>query len=265
MSQRRPIKRCSGSSNRSSLGECSAMNPQRVIKCPDRPREGERPSESGLSIRIQCHDRFPRQGDTAPLSTPRQPAIRTGRTHPDRGTNGTGSEREGGARARALHPQALGTESARPPGRYERVPRRRLNSGCCRCVWARANPRDFCHESRTERSGFTGTTFLERLILPRRCVLPWSYGLPELRSVILGSSDSGFCEWTRPSIRFRVVKSGPGLQLFGASPPRSLPSYLASQVRAPLLEPGFLKPLEGNRPTLRSISDAWFMGSVKSP
>jgi hypothetical protein len=71
-------------------------------------------------------------------------------------------------------------------------------------------------ETRAERAGFCGMNFLERVILPRRCVLGLVGGLPSLRSVTFGLSAPGApLEWRAPNVRFEGMKSGPGKELFG--------------------------------------------------
>jgi hypothetical protein len=69
-------------------------------------------------------------------------------------------------------------------------------------------------ETRAERAGFTNMTFLERLILPRRCVLGYALGLPSLQCVTFGLSRAGIAQtWRGPSIRFESMKSGLGREL----------------------------------------------------
>jgi hypothetical protein len=71
-------------------------------------------------------------------------------------------------------------------------------------------------ETKAERAGFSGMTFLERVILPRRCVLDDAYALPSLRSLTFGVVSPGAAyEWRTPSIRFESMSSGPGKVLFG--------------------------------------------------
>jgi hypothetical protein len=57
-------------------------------------------------------------------------------------------------------------------------------------------------------------TFLERVILPRRCVLVNVHGLPSLQSVTFGVSESGVAFTLRaPDVRFESMKSGLGKEL----------------------------------------------------
>jgi hypothetical protein len=58
--------------------------------------------------------------------------------------------------------------------------------------------------------------FLERVILPHRCLLHRAYGLPSLRSVTFGAIGPGAALTLRaPDVRFEGMKSGPGMELFG--------------------------------------------------
>jgi hypothetical protein len=71
-------------------------------------------------------------------------------------------------------------------------------------------------ETLVERAGFKWMTFLERVILPRRCVLDDARGLPSLRSLTFGFlSGSGVAFTRRASeIRFESMRSGAEKELF---------------------------------------------------
>jgi hypothetical protein len=71
-------------------------------------------------------------------------------------------------------------------------------------------------ETRAESAGFSNTTFLERVILPRRCVLAYAYGLPSLRSLTIGvfQVETPYA-FRMPSIRLQSMKSVQGRELVG--------------------------------------------------
>jgi hypothetical protein len=85
-------------------------------------------------------------------------------------------------------------------------------------------------ETRAERAEFGGMTFLDRVILPRRCVLDGAYALPSLRSVTFGVwiRRAGL-GWRTPGIRFESMKSRPGKELFGGRVSAEVASVLSRE------------------------------------